>query len=291
MDEPTTTPTNEPQPEAQGGERFVSRRDFLRLLLGLGVSITAAAALSNTDTLRALLQREIALDTGEIESTAQHGATGHHRWGMVIDLGKCIGCEYCVYACQAVNDVTDEMRWNVHLIDRTESGLIFHMTRPCLHCQDAPCVAVCPVGATFVRDDGLVMMDYQKCIGCRYCQVACPYGARSFNWEQRSGPSGYQGEWGSAEVELRPRGVVEKCTFCAHRLDRGLAQGLIPGVDRAATPACVNICPVTARIFGDLNDPDSPISVTLRDNPSFRLREDLGTEPKVYYIPPKGMNV
>jgi Fe-S-cluster-containing dehydrogenase component len=210
---------------------------------------------------------------------------------MVIDLSKCIGCKYCVYACQAVNNVTDNMRWNVHLIDRTESGQIFHMTRPCLHCQDAPCVTVCPVGATYVRDDGVVMMDYQKCIGCRYCQVACPYGARNFNWEQRSEPSGYQREWGSAEVDVRPRGVVEKCTFCVHRLDRGLAQGLVPGVDRAATPACVNICPVTARIFGDLNDPDSPISVALRNNPAFRLREDLGTEPKVYYIPPKGMNL
>ncbi|MBE2270630.1 MAG: 4Fe-4S dicluster domain-containing protein [Anaerolinea sp.] len=208
---------------------------------------------------------------------------------MVIDLRACIGCDYCVYACQAVNDVLDDMRWNVHLVDRTETGTIYHLTRPCLHCQDAPCAAVCPVGATFVREDGIVIMDYDKCIGCRYCQVACPYGARSFNWTARDAASGYQPDWGSAEVEQRPRGVVEKCTFCVHRIDRGLTQGLVPGIDRAATPACVNICPVKARIFGDLNDPDSPVSRAIAENPTFRLREDLGTEPNVYYIPPEGM--
>ncbi|MBK8034342.1 MAG: 4Fe-4S dicluster domain-containing protein [Anaerolineae bacterium] len=208
---------------------------------------------------------------------------------MVIDLRACIGCDYCVYACQAVNDVLDDMRWNVHLIDRTETGNVYHLTRPCLHCQDAPCAAVCPVGATFVREDGIVIMDYDKCIGCRYCQVACPYGARSFNWTARATASGYQAEWGAAEVEQRPRGVVEKCTFCVHRIDRGLSQGLVPGVDRAATPACVNICPVKARVFGDLNDPESPVSRLIAANPTFRLREDLGTEPNVYYIPPEGL--
>jgi phenylacetyl-CoA:acceptor oxidoreductase subunit 1 len=88
---------------------------------------------------------------------------------------------------------------------------------------------------------------------------------------------------------MRPRGVAEKCTFCAHRIDRGLPQGLMPGIDRAATPACVNICPVQARVFGDLNDPDSPVSRAVAENPTFRLREELGTEPKVYYIPPQGM--
>ncbi|NDJ87094.1 MAG: 4Fe-4S dicluster domain-containing protein [Chloroflexi bacterium] len=219
------------------------------------------------------------------------GPPGKHHWGMVINLETCIGCEYCVYACQAINDVPDDMRWNVHLVDKTETGDTFHMTRPCLHCNDAPCVSVCPVYATYVRDDGLVVMDYDVCIGCRYCQVACPYDARTFNWEAREGPSGYQAVWGEAEVERRPRGVAEKCTFCIHRIDRGLKQGLVPGIDRAATPACVNICPVEARIFGDLNDPDSPASIAIRENPTFRLREDLGTEPSVYYIPPEGMTI
>ncbi|MCC6800552.1 MAG: 4Fe-4S dicluster domain-containing protein [Anaerolineae bacterium] len=211
---------------------------------------------------------------------------------MVIDLSKCIGCEYCVYACQATNDVTDKMRWNVHIVDETPTGSIFHMTRPCLHCNNAPCVSVCPVSATYSRADGLVVMDYDKCIGCRYCEVACPYGARAFNWEERSAePNPRAPEWGTPEVARRPRGVVEKCTFCIHRLDAGLAAGLTPGVDPEATPACVNICPVTARVFGDLNNPDSEISRIIASTATFRLREDLGTEPNVYYIPPEGLAI
>lgn len=273
-------------------EKFISRREFVRVMAGLGVSLPAIGLLANAERLSQLVQGELEID--RIAPASEHEplpGDGRHRWGMVIDLRTCIGCDYCVYACQAVNDVTDDMRWNVHLVERTAQDQIFHMTRPCLHCHDAPCVAVCPVGATFVRDDGIVIMDYTKCIGCRYCQVACPYGARSFNWGAREGASGYQPTWGSAEVERRPRGVVEKCTFCVHRIDRGLSQGLVPGVDRQATPACVNICPVRARLFGDLNDPASPVAQAIAANPTFRLREDLGTEPNVYYIPPEGMTL
>lgn len=284
------TQDTEQQPNTKQN-RFVTRREFVTMLTGLGASLAVAAALSEVDTLRGLIEREIQLDLTDLHPSEPHGhvAGGQHRWGMVIDLSKCIGCQYCVHACQAVNDVTDDMRWNEYLIDETETGNIFHMTRPCLHCQDAPCVSVCPVQATFVRDDGIVIMDYDVCIGCRYCQVACPYDARSFNWSYRTEPSGYQEDWGEAEVDRRPRGVPEKCTFCVHRIDRGLPNGLVPGIDAAATPACVNICPVDARIFGDLNDPHSPISVAIANNPTFRLREDLGTEPNVYYIPPEGM--
>ncbi len=271
-------------------DKFLTRREFVTMLGGLGVSVGVAAALSEIPPLRDLIEQELALDLPEavIEGGHHDDYGGQHRWGMVIDLNKCIGCEYCVYACQAVNDVPDDMRWNVYHPDETETGQIFHMTRPCLHCQDAPCVSVCPVYATYVRDDGLVVMDYDLCIGCRYCQVACPYNARTFNWEAREGPSGYQAEWGEAEVPRRARGVAEKCTFCIHRIDRGVPNGLVPGIDRAATPACVNICPVEARIFGDLNNPDSPVSRAIATNPTFRLREDLGTEPNVYYIPPEG---
>ncbi len=271
-------------------EQFITRRQFVQMMMGLGASAAVAVALSEIDPLRELIDQELALELPEVEQEAhnEHG-DGKHSWGMVIDLKKCIGCDYCVYACQAVNDVPDDMRWNVHLVDRTETGEPFHVTRPCLHCQDAPCVSVCPVGATFVRDDGIVIMNYDRCIGCRYCQVACPYDVRTFNWESREGPSGYQPEWGEAEIERRPRGVAEKCTFCVHRIDRGLKEGLVPGIDRPATPACVNICPVEARIFGDLNDPNSPASIAIANNPTFRLREELGTEPNVYYIPPEGM--
>jgi Fe-S-cluster-containing hydrogenase component 2 len=197
-------------------ERFVTRRDFMRMLAGLGITVSAAAALSNIKPLRDLLAGELALETLAPSSGTEAGSTRgagdrRFRWGMVIDLRKCIGCRYCVYACQAVNDVPDDMRWNVYLLDRTPTGEVFHMTRPCLHCQDAPCVSVCPVGATFVRDDGLVMMDYNKCIGCRYCQVACPYGARSFNWRERMAASGYQpnvGQCRSSHAATRRRRKV-----------------------------------------------------------------------------------
>ncbi len=258
----------------------VSRRRFLKILGAAG--FTGAVASAITGPL--IKAHTMEASTGGGDST--------HRWGMIIDLSKCIGCQYCVYACQAVNDVAEDMRWNVYLLDVTPTGETFHMTRPCLHCQEPPCADVCPVGATYQRGDGLVVMDYERCIGCRYCMVACPYDVRRFNWHDRRNDgevNDYQPEYGTPEVERRPRGVVEKCTFCIHRIDRGLEQGLIPGVDRAATPACVNICPVHARIFGDMNDPNSEVSQILASTPTFRLREELGTEPNVYYIPAKGM--
>jgi len=233
------------------------------------------------------------LTSGPLSADAVKGlsrethASAEHEWHMGIDLSKCIGCQYCVWACQATNNVADdEMRWNVGFPERTEKGVDFFMTRPCLHCQEAPCVKVCPVGATWVREDGIVAMDYGRCIGCRYCEVACPYDVRRFNWEISEIENAYQPTWGEAEVEKRPRGVVEKCTFCIHRIDRGLEYGLTPGVDPQATPACVQACPVNARVFGDVNDPESPISKFLAENDTFRLREDFGTEPKVHYIRP-----
>ncbi len=274
----TRTQDSPQPPEPQ----TVTRRHLLRLMGAAGFATTVALAAAFPEVRR---------KTARAAHSEPEGDSSR-RWTMIIDLSKCIGCQYCVYACQAVNNVSDDMRWNVYLMERTRTGAIFHMTRPCLHCQEAPCADVCPTGATYQRGDGLVVIDYDKCIGCRYCMVACPYGVRSFNWEDRSRqePANiYQPHYGSPEVERRPRGVVEKCTFCIHRLDRGLAAGLTPGVDRAATPACVNICPVRARIFGDRNDPNSEVAQIIATTPTFRLREDLGTEPNVFYIPAEGM--
>jgi Fe-S-cluster-containing dehydrogenase component len=118
--------------------------------------------------------------------------------------------------------------------------------------------------------------------------MACPYDARSFNWEAFTGENPAVPAWGQPEVPRRPRGVVEKCSFCYQRIDRGLAFGLTPGVDQMATPACVNACPTKARIFGDLNDPNSEVSRVLANHPSYRLREELGTETRVYYLPADG---
>ncbi len=264
---------------------IVSRREMIGLLVGAGASFVMAATLA--DPLNNLLngtEPALAEDTQDA-----HGGTSPYHWVMVIDLSKCIGCDYCVYTCQATNDTRDDMRWNIRVTDVTATGQVFHITRPCLHCLHAPCVYVCPVGATYSRPDGLVVMDYDKCIGCRYCQTACPYGVRQFNFDERTDVNAQVPEWNEPEVARRPRGVVEKCTFCIHRIDPGLAQGLMPGEDPDATPACINVCPVEARFFGNLNNPNSRVAQIINSQPTLRLREDLGTEPNVYYIPPEGL--
>jgi Fe-S-cluster-containing dehydrogenase component len=259
----------------------LDRRDFAKIL-GTATGSAVFAYLVTTGPLSPFgeLKRK-QLSTEDVE----HGPEGEQHWGMVIDLNKCIGCEYCMRACSAVNDVKKDKPWNIVVEDRSETGSKYFFSRPCLHCNHAPCVEVCPVRATYVRDDGLVVMDYERCIGCRYCEVACPYDARKFNWEARDDKNPYIPTWGVPEVERRPRGVVEKCTFCIHRIDKAKEKNLTPGVDREVTPACVNICPVGARIFGDLKDPESEIAKVLDRVPSIRLREELGTDASVYYIP------
>ncbi|MCC6955330.1 MAG: 4Fe-4S dicluster domain-containing protein [Anaerolineales bacterium] len=263
----------------------VTRRDVLTLAgIAAGSAVASVALTSGPLSPFAGLQRE-QLTAGE--ESAGHGATGKHHWGMVIDLDRCIGCEYCLRACSATNDVATDKPWNIVVPEETSTGVPFYFSRPCMHCQVAPCVEVCPVQATYVREDGVVIMDYDRCIGCRYCEVACPYDARKFNWETNTEHNPYIPTWGIAEIPRRPRGVAEKCTFCVHRIDQGLANGLVPGVNPEATPACVNICPVGARTFGDLKDPNSKVTQMISKNPTIVLREELGTRPSVYYIPPK----
>jgi phenylacetyl-CoA:acceptor oxidoreductase subunit 1 len=264
-------------------ELEISRRDFARIgATAVGSAVVAQAVTTGPLSPFGDLKRRELL--GDTESTQAEAPSGPH-WGMLIDLSTCIGCEYCQRACSAVNDVAPDKPWNIVAEDQTSTGQKFFFSRPCLHCQHAPCVEVCPVRATYVRDDGLVIMDYDRCIGCRYCEVACPYDSRKFNWEERTEENDLVPTWGVPEVERRPRGVVEKCTFCVQRIDAGLENGLTPGLDREATPACVNVCPVGARVFGDLNDPQSEISHAIANSPTLRLREELGTEPSVYYIP------
>ncbi len=263
----------------------LTRRDILTIA-GAALGSAVVAPILTTGPLSPFS----GLTQGQIEGDpdTSHGhLTGEYHWGMVIDLERCIGCEYCMRACSATNDVNSDRPWNIVVPEKNSSGHTFYFSRPCLHCQNAPCVEVCPVAATYHREDGIIIMDYDRCIGCRYCEVACPYDARKFNWEARSDVNPYVPTWGKIEVERRPRGVVEKCTFCVHRIDKGLENNFAPGEDREATPACVNVCPVNARIFGNLKDPQSLISQKLANNSTIRLREELGTEPSVYYIPPK----
>ena len=261
----------------------LTRRDFLTLAATAAGSAVAAQALTTGPLSPFASLRQSQLIGEEVGG---HTAT-RRQWGMVINLDTCIGCDYCQRACSATNDVSPDTPWNIVSEQQSASGRSYFFTRPCLHCQHAPCVEVCPVQATYVRDDGLVVMDYDRCIGCRYCMVACPYDARRFNWGERDDTNAFVPTWGIPEVERRPRGVVEKCTFCIHRIDAGLANGLVPGVDPEATPACINICPVGARTFGDLLDPESPVSKLIESNATIRLREELGTRPSVYYIPPR----
>lgn len=257
---------------------LLTRRDALKLLGIGGVSAAAAKVILDSP----LLPFHLVEPTEDVERVSLTG----HAWGMVIDLENCTGCGYCTNACQATNHLPDDINWNVITTEQTSYGQEYFLPRPCLHCDNPPCTDVCPVGATYKRDDGLVVMDYDKCIGCRYCQVACPYGARSFNWKTPTEGS-YSPNWGDPEVAQRPRGVVEKCTFCIHRIDDGLARGLTPGEDLDVTPACCVACPASARFFGDLNDPNSRVSRLLQERPYLRLREDLGTASRIYYLLPK----
>jgi Fe-S-cluster-containing dehydrogenase component len=262
----------------------LSRRDVLTVAAaGIGSAVAAIALTSGSlSPFSGFMQEQV---QGEIE--VGHGSSGIYHWGMVIDLDKCIGCEYCLRSCSATNNVAPGKPWNIVVKEETSGGNPFYFSRPCLHCQEAPCVEVCPVKATFVRDDGLVVMDYSRCIGCRYCEVACPYDARKFNWTERTEDSPYIPTWGIPEIPIRPRGVVEKCTFCKQRIDKALESGLTPGEDPEVTPVCVNICPVGARTFGNLKDPESQVSKLIENNATIVLREELGTNPSVYYLPPK----
>lgn len=224
------------------------------------------------------------------------------KWGMVIDLDKCVGCQACSVACKAENNVPHgspeeqkrrtDIYWNKVIAvssgeyPRVNVELI---PMPCMHCENAPCVTVCPAGATYHREDGIVMQDFRRCIGCKYCMIACPYGARNFNYKEQEQME-YLRPDPPPETSIttwpfprRTHGVVEKCTFCFHRIDAGLAAGKSIGTE--VVPACVEACPTQARTFGDLSDPNSEVSRLLSSRNWFKLRADLDTQPKVTYLP------
>lgn len=213
------------------------------------------------------------------------------RWGMVIDLRKCVGCQTCTVSCKIENFLPPDVKWG--RVEDYEEGEYPDVTRRflpmlCMHCEKPACKEVCPTGATYQRDDGIVVVNYDICIGCKYCMTACPYEARS-----------YMEGWESKIKELRPRpipkeaqskyqqfvsGTVTKCTFCAHRIDKADGTNKEPGEDPKVTPTCVNTCTGNARYFGDLDNPNSKISQLAKSDRAFRLHEEIDTSPSVYYL-------
>ena len=236
-----------------------------------------------------------------------------HRYGMVIDLDKCTGCGACAVACSSENNVftrtdeSDKVRSITWLrVYRFDNGKSYpdtrqaYLPRPCMHCDShTPCTSVCPPTATdYNPEDGIVSQIYTRCIGCRYCVAACPYHVRYFNWFDSLWPKDTK-EHLNPDVSARMRGVVEKCTFCFHRLQRARQQVYAKGerdvAENAYVPACVEACPTNAMLFGDLLNPDHAITKLLGvkydghhfsyTNPrAFRLLERLGSEPKVFYL-------
>ena len=213
------------------------------------------------------------------------------KWGMVIDLDKCVGCQACVVSCKEENNVPHgspqeqtqrrEFYWNrVMAVSDGEypTGKVTFVSMPCMHCDNPPCATVCPAKATYRREiDGIVMQDFRRCIGCKYCIAACPYGVRSFNYKEPEELPYQRPDLPPDRVSIGPwpfprrvHGVVEKCTFCFHRIDQGVREGKKIGID--VVPACVEACPTKARAFGDLDDPASPISRLLASRDRFRLK-------------------
>jgi phenylacetyl-CoA:acceptor oxidoreductase 27-kDa subunit len=209
------------------------------------------------------------------------------RWAMVADLRRCVGCQTCTASCKHANATPPGVQWR-RVLD-LEVGTYPDVQRAfvpmgCQHCDEPACVTVCPTTATRKREDGIVTIDYDLCIGCTYCTVACPYQAR---FKTPIGDFAYGKEPTDNERQRddeAKRQVATKCTFCVERIDSGLAHGLKPGVNPEATPACVNACIAEALTFGDLEDPNSNVSQLLESNEHFRINEELGTGPGFFYL-------
>ncbi|RMG95984.1 MAG: 4Fe-4S dicluster domain-containing protein [Chloroflexi bacterium] len=292
-----------------------TRRRLLQTLVGVaGVATVAAAG----PVKKATEATTISLDTipvdapvvtsdGKVDplermradlARALQKPVSERRWVMVIDLRKCVGCSACTISCVAENHLPPGVVYRP--VVEEEIGTFPNVTkrflpRPCMQCDNPPCVPVCPVNATWKREDGIVTIDYDKCIGCRYCITACPYNARTFdkgltynddvsetNTIALVGPANAEAYEMAATHEYgenRPRkegrspiGNARKCHFCLHRLEKGML------------PACTTTCIGRATYFGDANDPDSLVSELIASPNVMRLKEELGTEPKVYYL-------
>jgi molybdopterin-containing oxidoreductase family iron-sulfur binding subunit len=270
----------------------MDRRSFVGRLAQIEAG-ALAAAIGGAATV-GLLSRAAGASSAGVPSESGSAATTFH-YGMVIDTRRCVGCRACVVACKAENKTPPGVFYTVvvdHVIEPRIEDKPLYMTKPCFHCDQPPCIDVCPVSATYKRaSDGIVVVDYDRCIGCRYCMTTCPYSARWFDFGENypavaeqtpyAGlPSPEYRQFRKREKEKSPIGNVRKCTFCMHLQDQN------GRYDKAAGrwPACAKTCPGHAIHFGDFNDPQSEISILLRERVAVRLKEELGTRPSVYYL-------
>lgn len=239
----------------------------------------------------ARIERETKENYGADVTVKDHRPIPGVRFAYAINLSLCNGNGRCVEACHRENNHDRDTNQSYIRVFEMPKGTTdmehgstqyehavpqegkYYMPVQCFQCDNPPCVDVCPVEATWQEEDGIVVVDYNWCIGCRYCQAACPYHARRFNWKQPNVPSQeVNPNQGYLSNRVRPAGVVEKCHFCLHRTREG------------RQPACLEACPTGARIFGNMNDPDSQISWVLANKRCFVLKEDLGTVPTLFYF-------
>lgn len=252
---------------------------------GQTIASETAESLGCTVGSMASVAESLAAEEEENADVSGDDSSGEVKWGMVIDLQKCVGCDSCTVACKAENRTPPGVSYNVVLekeygsypnVSRT------NLPRPCMQCERPPCVQVCPVSATYKMDNGIVTIDYDRCIGCRYCMVACPYDARYFDFggdydgefleEGAVSSPEYGVDRGPREEDESPVGNVRKCSFCHHRLQRG------------EEPACVETCVGDARYMGNLENPDSDVAKLAASNRAFQLKDKEGTDPNVYYL-------
>jgi Fe-S-cluster-containing dehydrogenase component len=279
-----------------------SRRNFIKLgmaagataLIGTGSklfpAILAGEPAKKGEKVRLLTQdgKLVDVDKEHICCTpvsnleARQGIPGK-KMVMVIDLSKCRNARKCLQGCQSMHMLPPHMEWiKFYLMRDSQDTAPYWFPKPCLHCNNPPCVKVCPVGATFKRTDGIVLIDNERCIGCKFCMAACPYSSRVFNWEEPKIPGNGSHEPYSPETSTPPKiGTVSKCDFCPDMVRKG------------ELPACVTSCPNGVFWYGDKNE-DAVTNGTetvrfsemINDRAAYRFMEELGTEPSVFYLPP-----
>jgi molybdopterin-containing oxidoreductase family iron-sulfur binding subunit len=266
-----------PSPEATLKERQVLSRRVLLGTLGVTAAGGALAVVSYRDEAQAAtIPIGMTIAPGAAKPTAP---VAEHAWCMVIDLRTCDGCKGCTKSCQQRHQLREEQTW-IDVYDMKDAaGGTFHMPRPCMMCEDPPCMYICPVGANVRTDEGLVLVETDACIGSRACMAACPYEARYFNWTDPL-PQKRMPMADSPQMPVPQKGTVAKCVFCADRLPHG------------ELPACVSGCPMGVLYIGDLvtdtavNSQGTTVVLSefLRANDAVRYKEELGTNPRVYYI-------